>query len=73
MLFDKVKSIKRIASLIRETDLKHYFNDILEILNVFANLDNHYTKVKADCTELPAKTSKANGIFAGSPNAAKLK
>lgn len=28
MLFDKIKSIKRIASLIRETNLKHYFNDL---------------------------------------------
>lgn len=28
MLFDKIKSIKRIASLIRGTNLKHYFNDL---------------------------------------------
>lgn len=28
MLFDKIKSIKRIASLIRETNLNHYFNDL---------------------------------------------
>lgn len=28
MLFDKVKSVKRIAELIRKTNLKHYFNDL---------------------------------------------
>lgn len=28
MLFDKVESVKRIASLIRETNLKNYFNDL---------------------------------------------
>lgn len=48
-----------IAEMLYRINLKHYFNDILEILNVFTNLDNHYTKVKADCLWLSKENKLA--------------
>lgn len=48
-----------IAEMLYRVNLKHYFNDILEILNIFTNLDNHYTKVKADCLWLSKENKLA--------------